>query len=64
MAVTLEVHAEIRDLLVLYATETGNSLDVAERVARQASRHRFHTRVLSMDDYPLVRKSLRIFILR
>ena len=45
---------EERVLLVLYATESGNSLDVAERVARQARRRHFHTRVVAMDDYPLV----------
>lgn len=59
MADSLEDHThddgvEERSLLVLYATETGNSLDIAERVAREARRHHFHTRVMSMDDYPLV----------
>ena len=50
--ITLEEHDH--GLLVLFATETGNSLDVAERVAREARRRHFHTRVTSMDDYPLV----------
>ena len=29
-------HAKQRALLILYATETGNSLDAAERIAREA----------------------------
>ncbi|KZV82038.1 riboflavin synthase domain-like protein [Exidia glandulosa HHB12029] len=57
---------EERILLVLYATETGNSLDIAERVAREARRRHFHTRVTSMDDYPLaelINEHLVIFVL-
>ncbi|EJD43010.1 riboflavin synthase domain-like protein [Auricularia subglabra TFB-10046 SS5] len=57
---------EERALLVLYATETGNSLDVAERVARAARRRHFHTRVAAMDDYPLtelINETLVVFVL-
>ncbi|KAH7100415.1 riboflavin synthase domain-like protein [Auriculariales sp. MPI-PUGE-AT-0066] len=55
-----------RDLLVLFATETGNSLDVAQRIAKQARRRYFSTRVVSMDDYPLadlIEESLVVFVL-
>ena len=47
-------HPEQRALLILYATETGNSLDAAERIAREARRWHFHTRLASTDAYPLV----------
>jgi sulfite reductase alpha subunit-like flavoprotein len=47
-------HAEERAILILYATETGNSLDAAERIAREARRWHFHTRLASTDTYPLV----------
>ena len=47
-------HAEERAILILYATETGNSLDAAERIAREARRWHFHTRLASTDAYPLV----------
>lgn len=47
-------HAGGRVILILYATETGNSLDAAERIAREARRWHFHTRLASTDAYPLV----------
>jgi sulfite reductase alpha subunit-like flavoprotein len=47
-------YAEERAILILYATETGNSLDAAERIAREARRWHFHTRLASTDAYPLV----------
>ena len=47
-------HAGERAILILYATETGNSLDAAERIAREARRWHFHTRLASTDAYPLV----------
>ena len=34
-------HLEQRSLLVLYATETGNPLDAAERIVREARRWHF-----------------------
>lgn len=43
-----------RRLLVLYATETGNAQDVADRVARTARNLQFRSRVLSVDCYSLV----------
>ncbi|GAQ81743.1 NADP/FAD dependent oxidoreductase [Klebsormidium nitens] len=36
-------------LLILYASQTGNAQDVAERIAREASRRRYAPLVLSMD---------------
>ena len=47
-------YTEERAILILYATETGNSLDAAERIAREARRWHFHTRLTSTDAYPLV----------
>ena len=47
-------HAGERAILILYATESGNSLDAAERIAREVRRWHFHTRLASTDAYPLV----------
>jgi sulfite reductase alpha subunit-like flavoprotein len=44
-----------RELLILYATETGNSQDCADYIARQCRRIAFRCRVVSMDKYSLVR---------
>ncbi|KAB1209832.1 NADPH-dependent diflavin oxidoreductase 1 [Morella rubra] len=38
-------------LLILYATQTGNALDAAERVAREAERRACLVKLLSMDEY-------------
>lgn len=43
-----------RNFTILYGTETGNSQDVAERIARQARRRRIDTSVYAMDDYNVV----------
>lgn len=43
-----------RHFTILYGSETGNSQDVAERIARQARRRRIGTSVYSMDDYDIV----------
>ena len=42
------------DLLIVYATETGNALDVAEQIGREALRRRRKIRLVSADSYPLV----------
>ena len=47
-------HVE-RDILILYATETGNALDAAESIWRYATNKQFKARIHSIDDYPLVR---------
>lgn len=55
-----------RSILILYATETGNSLDAAERIAREARRRHFLTTVASVDTYDppqLFDKLLVIFVL-
>jgi sulfite reductase alpha subunit-like flavoprotein len=57
---------QTRSLLILYATETGNSLDAAERIAREARRRHFITTVASVDTYDppqLFEKILVIFVL-
>ncbi|THH00704.1 hypothetical protein EW145_g7039 [Phellinidium pouzarii] len=54
-----------RDLLILYATETGNALDVAEQLAREAQRRLFSVRLISTDAYPLedlVHETLVVFV--
>ncbi|XP_047317578.1 NADPH-dependent diflavin oxidoreductase 1 [Impatiens glandulifera] len=52
-------------LLILYATQTGNALDAAERVAREAERRSCPASVLSMDEFDassLTSKKTVIFI--
>ncbi|KAL1692761.1 hypothetical protein GGG16DRAFT_50760 [Schizophyllum commune] len=44
---------EERSLLILYATETGNSQDCADRIARECRRIAFQCRVVSLDEYDL-----------
>ncbi|KAL1759766.1 hypothetical protein FB107DRAFT_204590 [Schizophyllum commune] len=44
---------EERSLLILYATETGNSQDCADRIARECRRIAFQCRVVSVDEYDL-----------
>lgn len=43
-------------LLILYATETGNALDVAERVGREAGRLGCPVAIFSTDDFDAVGK--------
>ncbi|KAI0632697.1 riboflavin synthase domain-like protein [Trametes polyzona] len=60
---TLE-HDE-RSLTILYATETGNAQDVADRLARLCRGLRIRARVHSMDAYPpteLINEHLVIFV--
>ncbi|GMP28421.1 hypothetical protein CsSME_00003971 [Camellia sinensis var. sinensis] len=40
-------------LLILYASQTGNALDAAERLGREAERRGCPVTVLSMDDFDL-----------
>ena len=46
---------EVRSLLILYATETGNAQDAADYIARECRRIRLQCRVESVDSYSLVR---------
>ena len=41
-------------LVILYATQTGNALDAAERVAREAERRGCPVMLLSIDEYDVV----------
>lgn len=43
-----------RELTILYATETGNAQDVAERIAVQCRRLHFSVHVHSIDEYRIV----------
>jgi len=40
-----------RKLLILYATQTGNALDAAERLAREAERRACPINLLSLHQY-------------
>lgn len=51
-------NSEGRNLLILYATETGTAQDAADRIARECRRIHFNCRVLSMHAYPLVSLTL------
>ncbi|KAH6904457.1 hypothetical protein BKA70DRAFT_1296764 [Coprinopsis sp. MPI-PUGE-AT-0042] len=54
-----------RELHILYATETGNSQDAADYIARQCRRIAFRCRVTSMDAYSvpdLISENLVIFV--
>ncbi|KAG1894560.1 riboflavin synthase domain-like protein [Suillus fuscotomentosus] len=54
-----------RELLILYATETGTAQEAADRIARECRRVHFHCRVQSMDAYPpetLISEHLVIFV--
>jgi sulfite reductase alpha subunit-like flavoprotein len=42
-------------LLILYGTQTGTAQEVAEQIAREGKQRHFKTRVISMEDYPVVR---------
>ncbi|KAJ7242750.1 riboflavin synthase domain-like protein [Mycena haematopus] len=55
-----------RDVLILYATETGTAQDVAERLARQCRRIHVTCRVLSTDKYSLsdlISETLVLFVI-
>ena len=43
-----------RQILILYATETGTARETADRIARECRRVRFRCSVQSMDAYPPV----------
>ena len=49
-------------LLVLYASQTGNAMDAAEHVGREAERRACRAVVLSMDDYDAVRTPHHLFL--
>ncbi|KAG2130147.1 uncharacterized protein EDB93DRAFT_87346 [Suillus bovinus] len=54
-----------RELLILYATETGTAQETADRIARECRKVCFHCRVQSMDVYPpetLISEHLVIFV--
>lgn len=47
---TIQDELQERSLLILYASETGNSQDIAEELGRMARRLHFHTDVEEMND--------------
>lgn len=50
-------------LLILYATQTGNALDAAEQVAREADRRGCSVKLLSVDEYDAVSLPFHALIL-
>ena len=53
-----------RELTILYATEQGNAKEYAERTARQCRRLHIAVRVYDIDEYQLVRASLKLYLPR
>lgn len=51
-----------KKLLILYATQTGNALDVAERVGREAERRGCPVHLISIDQYDTVSFPLHSFL--
>ena len=49
-----DADGERPEITILYATETGNAQDTAERLARFCRRLRFSVRVYSIDEYSMV----------
>lgn len=54
----LDNEGQSTSILVLYATETGTALDIAEQLAREARRRLYDVRLASVDAYPIVRLKL------
>ncbi|KAI0920248.1 hypothetical protein AcV5_010040 [Taiwanofungus camphoratus] len=58
-------HEPLQTLTILYATETGNAQDIADRIAQQCRRLHLHAYIHSMDDYSpseLISEHLVIFV--
>ncbi|XP_062815195.1 NADPH-dependent diflavin oxidoreductase 1 isoform X2 [Anolis carolinensis] len=56
---------EVRKMLVLFGSQTGTAQDAAERVGREAKRHRFQCKVEALDDYSvasLIHEPLVVFV--
>ena len=51
---TDDQHNQDSRILILYATETGNALDVAEQIAQEALNRSYEVHLASTDEYPLV----------
>jgi sulfite reductase alpha subunit-like flavoprotein len=54
---TYEEVSEDREILVLYATETGNAEDTADKIARECRRIQVRCRVVDIESYSLVRRT-------
>ena len=48
---------DVRELLILYASQTGSAQDVAEFIAREAWRRHFSARVLNVQDFDKVKRA-------
>jgi len=51
-------NSDTREILILYATETGNARDAGDYIARQCRRIGFQCRVTNMENVSLVRNLL------
>lgn len=58
-AIPLDDADDSREILILYASQTGSAQDVAEYIAREAWRRHFDARVLSIADFDKVRPYVR-----
>ncbi|PSR76808.1 hypothetical protein PHLCEN_2v8189 [Hermanssonia centrifuga] len=66
MSLDHDEHDIPRELTILYATETGNAQDVAERLARYCRRLHFSVRMFSIDEYSMeniISEHLIIFLI-
>jgi len=52
---SLDSDSDTREILIIYATETGNARDVGDYIARQCRRIGFQCRVTNMEIVSLVR---------
>jgi len=52
--------SDTRELLIVYATETGNARDAADFIARQCRRIAFRCRVVDVESISLVGYSLSV----
>ena len=51
-----------RKLLILYGTQTGTAMEVAERLAREGKRRHFATQVTGLDQFDRVRDRFAIHV--
>lgn len=57
----MEEKAKRKLLLILYASQTGNAIDAAERLGREAERRGCPAAVLSVDEFDPVRTHFPLF---
>lgn len=53
MTETKENALSDRNITILYGSQTGNAIDVSERISVELKRRLFNTSMMSMDDYSI-----------